>query len=834
MRSDSAALARLVAEGRFSLRETTMIEEAGALELTEDERADVKKNGGYSGGTRSPGGGRPRQGGVGTELHDVIESTTGIRPCPTCNDYAREMDRWGVAECIRRRDEIIEELLKRQNISKAMTGMTLEWRLKIKAAALVEKWGTARQVAMVTQKKRETIAGWLDTAIERAKAKEEAEAKEAKEKAAKRSAKSGSPVTDEWTRVSNGQVCPPGNFTIAYAITLAPRPTPVVQELLEQLRGEGVTPYVFAEPGSPEVDYGIVIERPSVIAARVFPDTETDAKFGAYRNYIQSLADIRQIEPDADVIVMLQDDVTLSPGLPEWLQENLWPSADCGMVSPYTPTRKGFTKDGLTGMLQMSRGTPQTAGPTMILKAEAVDAIINHDLTPAWKGKMNGPTVAGANMKHLDVFTGRVLDELSLSRWHVNPSLAKHNSLKGNSTLKHNLQKDEECRYANGVSCRNVFLGHEPAIRFNNNGETRHASEGELRIAIVGWNTASGLGYLNRDAAKHMKVSKWLIPKHQRFPELPAPESGCEIRRCGTPDFATKPPESLVDWLTDDIDLVLFFEHPYWRRLPETLQQRGVFTVLVPMYEWLPPDCREWVDGFDLLLCPTAQCFRFCTSTLSDERRVEYQGWPIDIDRLHYRKRERCERFLFIHGTGGFKDRKGGTIVAEAARLCPHVPLTVFTQTDSGMQSGNMQSVKWPAHVDVRHAVDDPTTLFAEGDVLLCPSRFEGLGLPLLEAQASGMPIVTTDGAPMNEYEPFATVRASTRQMSVRNTIKAYDACPQHLAEIMADTLGTSVSDASEQARRFAETRSWQQLSGPIADMLWRAYAMRPSSPESA
>lgn len=41
--------------------------------------------------------------------------------------------------------------------------------------------------------------------------------------------------------------------------------------------------------------------------------------------------------------------------------------------------------------------------------------------------------------------------------------------------------------------------------------------------------------------------------------------------------------------------------------------------------------------------------------------------------------------------------------------------------------------------------------LFADADVLLAPSRWEGLGVPLFEATAHGLPVITNDAPPMNE-----------------------------------------------------------------------------------
>jgi glycosyltransferase involved in cell wall biosynthesis len=42
--------------------------------------------------------------------------------------------------------------------------------------------------------------------------------------------------------------------------------------------------------------------------------------------------------------------------------------------------------------------------------------------------------------------------------------------------------------------------------------------------------------------------------------------------------------------------------------------------------------------------------------------------------------------------------------------------------------------------------------LYHMGKVLLFPTKLEGLGLPLFEALASGMPVIATDAPPMNEY----------------------------------------------------------------------------------
>ena len=67
---------------------------------------------------------------------------------------------------------------------------------------------------------------------------------------------------------------------------------------------------------------------------------------------------------------------------------------------------------------------------------------------------------------------------------------------------------------------------------------------------------------------------------------------------------------------------------------------------------------------------------------------------------------------------------------------------------------------------------------FAACDVCLAPSRWEGLGLPLYEATAFGMPIVTNDKPPMSEMVldgRSGILVASTQNGTARSGIPAWD-----------------------------------------------------------
>jgi glycosyltransferase involved in cell wall biosynthesis len=74
------------------------------------------------------------------------------------------------------------------------------------------------------------------------------------------------------------------------------------------------------------------------------------------------------------------------------------------------------------------------------------------------------------------------------------------------------------------------------------------------------------------------------------------------------------------------------------------------------------------------------------------------------------------------------------------------------------------------SRIEFRTGTFDPFP-YGEGDVYVYPARLDGLGLTLPEALSSGLPAITTDSAPMNEF-----VRHGQNGLLVR--VKEYRARP--------------------------------------------------------
>ncbi len=104
---------------------------------------------------------------------------------------------------------------------------------------------------------------------------------------------------------------------------------------------------------------------------------------------------------------------------------------------------------------------------------------------------------------------------------------------------------------------------------------------------------------------------------------------------------------------------------------------------------------------------------------------------------------------------------------------------------------------------------------FADCDVCLTPSRWEGLGLPLYEATAFGMPILTNDDPPMNEVVTdglngllFASHPDGTTRSGLEARSPDVDDMARAIEAICDDGLRARLSEGALEVR---ERLSWSR-----------------------
>jgi GT2 family glycosyltransferase/2-polyprenyl-3-methyl-5-hydroxy-6-metoxy-1,4-benzoquinol methylase/glycosyltransferase involved in cell wall biosynthesis/predicted nucleic acid-binding Zn-ribbon protein len=219
-------------------------------------------------------------------------------------------------------------------------------------------------------------------------------------------------------------------------------------------------------------------------------------------------------------------------------------------------------------------------------------------------------------------------------------------------------------------------------------------------------------------------------------------------------------PKETVGWARDrQLDLVVFVEiHPNdWKRV-EALKRAG-FRVLC--YEHLDVlrmdmlDRYEQVDGF------LANSF-----FAWDVWRKEYPqkpalalpwGIPPELVRGNLNRKPSSHlRFVHLAGWGGLNNRKNTDLCIEAFHEAapPGAQLRIFTQAPlETYGEACMDIVQRNPAIQVHvGTLDSSLKVYHDADVLLWPSKREGLGLPILEALASGLPVLISDGYLMKEW----------------------------------------------------------------------------------
>lgn len=564
--------------------------------------------------------------------------------------------------------------------------------------------------------------------------------------------------------------------SLAVGMLTAPRGTPTIETSLQSVRLAGFSNIeLFAEPGSllPNPFKGLCIHR-------------RENRLGNILNFCSGLSLLLEKYPRAEAIAMFQDDISIARGAREWLETQLWPQG-AGILSLFTPLPHLDTR---SGWHLRSPGFQRVCGAqALIFRRDVLEAFLSD---PRVFGRLHlndhcdDAVVAG--------WAGRMGVKIA---YHT-PSLVGHGE--GGSSI-----------FEGSPDLRNFA---SPVASVEQISEWRE-NPGNSKIGLVGCNTATGLGYQNRDLVKQGLISQWAVPEHPEALDFHLIDLPREKILSLSPERIEE--NRLREWCRG-LDWLLFIESPKMPELVRIAAHAGSGIACVANWEWLQPE-MDWLSFVDVMFCPT----RHTEAMLNDwkERygfgwKVVYLPWPIDAERFPFRQRRTCESFLYVNGWGGSwlsypngnpvaYRRKGLDTILQTAHLAPDLRFVITSQEPPPNE-------RLPGNLTWLAAEKDNASLYELGDVCVQPSRFEGLGLPLLECQAAGMPLVTTDAPPMNEHNPLQTV--PTEGFEIVSTgpgpIAAHIISPQVLAETLRAIVGTSIESESDAAREYIlKEHSW-------------------------
>jgi glycosyltransferase involved in cell wall biosynthesis len=258
--------------------------------------------------------------------------------------------------------------------------------------------------------------------------------------------------------------------------------------------------------------------------------------------------------------------------------------------------------------------------------------------------------------------------------------------------------------------------------------------------AVVGFKDDTGIGRMTQDIQEVLGVGMHLVAPSERMET----KEICSPREYFMPEKQDH--QSLLNQMKGLVGIICL-ERLHWNPLLiKTAKELGLKIVCVPMWEWFRGTDTEWNDA-DLFLCPNDKAVGILHSY--GFRNTTQVFWPLDMAKLPARKIEGSAK-TFFHNAGlvDHDDRKGTKLVVKAFSKVKNPDLRLIIR---------MQQKYTLPFVDPRIEIricnlKKPFELYQEGDTAIQPSRMEGLGFMVLEPVCCGLPVITTDAPPMNEY----------------------------------------------------------------------------------
>jgi len=322
-----------------------------------------------------------------------------------------------------------------------------------------------------------------------------------------------------------------------------------------------------------------------------------------------------------------------------------------------------------------------------------------------------------------------------------------------------------------------------------------------VRVGTLAYAVEQGLGVLAKSFIDHGLVTDILVVEHYSRPIQDWYPNAS--RTSMAPSFN----QELAQGFCAEMDVMLFFETPFeWNLIP-FCRQKGVATVLMPMYECMPVDLPEDPDWF---ICPSA------LDHLHYPERSTLIPVPVDVP---WRQRETAKTFVHNAGNLGLRCRNGTPELA-AAMSYVQSPIKLIIRSQCSSVNNILRAnphLKSDSRVSVHIGSVPYDELWEEGDVFLFPEKFNGLSLPLQEARAAGMLVMSTDRFPMNTWlppEPLIPTAGSERVRVGGRTIEFDESVidPKDIAQTIDEWYGKDIRAYSKSGRYWAEDMSWKSL----------------------
>lgn len=202
--------------------------------------------------------------------------------------------------------------------------------------------------------------------------------------------------------------------------------------------------------------------------------------------------------------------------------------------------------------------------------------------------------------------------------------------------------------------------------------------------------------------------------------------------------------------IANKLEVIVFVEEQHTTNLVQISNKLGVKTINYIVWENFNPSQIEYYKQFSNLVCPTKSSYKLLKEEYLLDNAV-FVPWGVDLDIYQWQEPIPKPKpiIFFPAGYGGVADRKNEEAVVKAfSYICPRDRALLHVHTQCENKQASAQNVtKTSGNVDMNQLIK----FYAEADIIVLPSRWEGNCLPQQESLAIGRPTIVSDYPPLNE-----------------------------------------------------------------------------------
>jgi glycosyltransferase involved in cell wall biosynthesis len=291
--------------------------------------------------------------------------------------------------------------------------------------------------------------------------------------------------------------------------------------------------------------------------------------------------------------------------------------------------------------------------------------------------------------------------------------------------------------------------------------------------------------------------------------------------------------KNFIKWLKrNKITIAFFNEQRYWRPV---LEAKKIGVIVGSYIDYYTQSSIRGFALYDFLICNTKRHY----SVFKWHKNCFYVPWGTDIQKFIPSRISTQRPLTFIHSAGwqgrSDGDRRGSLIALEAfSKLKGECKFIFFSQIKLGDCPTSWQNlIKGDERIVFRYGTYDPFP-YTEGDVYIYPSRLDGIGLTLPEALSCGLPAITTDCPPMNEFVQDGTTGSLVKVEKYLGRRDGYywaeSICEiESITEAMGRYFDKDLlKSQSQNARDFAvKNLDWNKNNKLLIDIFSNAYSYK-------